>query len=282
MSLKTLIPDIEDRLRRYEGIIVIESDGDGTTFKQNLLGNAWDINPASGVIAALSLFGSKGHRVLLSSAREAPELAASPFKEIPGIVFQGNDGSHQISQGETTFRFIDTSRRNDQLPNFDAVTDYVKKQVGEFIDIRLHNMVDAYGAQMWRDEHQMAPDIKAALIKAISQGLVKDPLDRQWVVASPKEGHYLLPDTGRLGKKRGYMSFVDDLGQMVGLHVACGDGGNDRQLLEYVGGMDNGIAFWVGKEADKPFGKNLYVVPNEDSLAGVLKELADLVPAWDI
>jgi hypothetical protein len=278
MSLRTLVPDIEDLVSQSKGVIVVESDGDGTTFKQNLLGNAWDINPAPGVIEALSSLGDKGHRVLLSSAREAPELAASPFKDIPGIVFQGNDGSHQIGQGETTYSFIDTNRRDDQLPSFDAVADHVKRRVGVYFDIRAHNMVDAFGMQMWRDEHQASWDIEEALKKAVSEGLVKDPLDREWFVASPKEGHYVLPTTGRLGKKAGYRWFVDNLDQAVGLHVVCGDGGNDKELLEYVGGKDNGIAFWVGKEADKPPGKNVYAVPNEDSLARVLGELAELAP----
>jgi hypothetical protein len=273
MALRTLVTNLDEILKPLyddpSSIAALEFDGDGTVIKQNPSGNAWDINPAKHIIKNLSAIAGKGHALLLSSAREVEETAGSLFKTIPNIHFQGNDGT-ETWDGEKPV--------GPPRPDFSNVLEHMRKTCGSYVDIRYHNMGQRWGAQCWPDQHDASGDIQAALTAAIP--MIRDPQERTFICVKVEEGFYLVP-TVVPGKWRGFEKHCAGLereGNRIGLKIACGNGGNDRQILTEVGSRDNGLAFWVGTEDSRPEGKHVFCVPNEDALSTILGALAAELP----
>ncbi|NTF91494.1 hypothetical protein G6L46_30470 [Agrobacterium rhizogenes] len=269
MSLYQLIPDITGRMAYMadpSSRALVAFDGDGTTFKQDRSHPVWEINPASNIISNLTAIACRGHYQLLTSARQCEEIANSPFNAIPNIGFQGNDGTVTIFKGQ---RFEPI-----HAPNWQPIHGVMESEFGSISGIRNIPMEQFYGCQMW-DSHQCYKRAGAILSSAIS--LIDDQSGREFKVVSSPEGHYLVP-IQTPGKREGYLAFADRLPHKIGLHIACGNGTNDREMLTTVGNMKNGIAFWVGTAETKPPGTNVFAVPHEDALSAVLGELGELLP----
>ncbi|MCZ7465711.1 hypothetical protein O8B40_16655 [Agrobacterium rhizogenes] len=270
MSLTDLIHDIEERVQRQLADPALRAllafDGDGTTFKQDRSRQCWEINPAIDIIETLTKIADKGHYLLLTSARHCDEIAGSPFKAIPGIGFQGNDGTVTIFEGKRLEPVLP--------PNWDAVHTVMESKLGNTPGIRSIPMEHFYGCQMW-DSHpcyQSAGDLLSSLLPRIV-----DPSGRAFRAIAVSEGHCLMPNETP-GKREGYFAYVKQLAHKIGFHIACGNGENDRDLLTAVGNKENGIAFWVGTPDTKPAGPNVFVIPNEDALSNILGELGVLFP----
>lgn len=270
MLLGYLIPDIAERLQRHLADPALRAllafDGDGTTFKQDRSRHCWEINPAINIIDNLSKIADKGHYLLLTSARHGGEIASSPFKAIPGIGFQGNDGTVTIFQGKRL--------ESVPPPNWEPVHMVMESNLGNTPGIRNIPMEHFYGCQMW-DSHlsyQSAGDLLSSLLSRID-----DPSRRAFRAVAVSEGHCLMPKETP-GKRDGYFAYVNLLPHKIGFHIACGNGENDRDLLTAVGNKENGIAFWVGTADTKPGGPNVFVIPSEDALAATIGELGELLP----
>ncbi|GAJ95538.1 hypothetical protein RRH01S_12_00950 [Rhizobium rhizogenes NBRC 13257] len=240
-------------------------DGDGTTFKQDRNRQCWDIHPAIDIIDNLTKIACQGHYQLLTSARQCEELLNSPFSVVPNIGFQGNDGIVTIYKGE---RFDSFS-----LPNWSAVHEVLEKKFGGDPGIRNIPMDHFYGCQSW-DSHPRyseAADLLPSLVP-----LIEDEARRNFTTVATPEGHYFVP-VQQTGKCKAYFAFASRLPHKIGLYIACGNGGNDREMLTAVGDLENGIAFWVGTSETKPSGANVFAVPNEDALSSILGELGELL-----
>ncbi|KEA04446.1 hypothetical protein QOV31_005243 (plasmid) [Agrobacterium fabrum] len=267
MSLISLIPDAAERVRRSLADSSLRAllafDGDGTTFKQDRNHQCWDINPAINIIANLTRIACKGHYQLLTSARECEEIARSVFSAIENIGFQGNDGMVTIYKDD---RFDSFS-----LPNWQAVHAAMENKFGGIPGIRNIPMGHFYGCQMW-ESHKSYKEAGEML-----SSLIGNQSSRKFKVVAAPEGQYLVP-VETVGKSKGYFTFVKGLSHGIGLHIACGNGSNDRDMLTAIGNLENGLAFWVGAAETKPSGTNVFVVPDEDALSAILGELGELLP----
>ncbi|AQS65391.1 MULTISPECIES: hypothetical protein [Rhizobium/Agrobacterium group] len=270
MSLVEVIPDIAERVAR--GLtdpslrVLLAFDGDGTAFKQDRNRQCWEINPAIDIIDNLTKIARKGHYLLLTSARHCGEIAASPFKDIPGIDFQGNDGTVTIFKGQ---RFESVP-----LPNWSRIHAVMESEFGGNPEIRNIPMEHFYGCQMW-DSHpryQSAGDLLSSLLPRVDHSW-----GRTFRATAVPEGHCVMPEETP-GKRKGYFAYVNLLPREIGLHIACGNGENDKDMLTAVGNKENGIAFWVGTRETKPTGTNVFAIPNEDALSAILGDLGVLLP----
>lgn len=188
------------------------------------------------------------------------------FSAIPNIGFQGNDGVVTIFKGE---RFDSFS-----LPNWSVVHEILEKRFGGDPGIRNFPMEHFYGCQMW-DSHLRFGEVEDLLPSLIP--LIEDQCWRNFKTVATLEGHYFVP-VERVGKREGYFAFASRLPHKIGLHITCGNGRNDRDMLTAVENLENGIAFWVGTSETKPPGTNVFAVPNEDALSSILGELGELLP----
>jgi hypothetical protein len=149
---------------------------------------------------------------------------------------------------------------------------------GTLAGVRYCDMGQRWGAQCWADKHGAANSIQAGLTNAIP--LINDPQTRTFTCEKVPEGFYLVP-TSLPGKWEGFKEHCARLGgqgKYIALEVACGNGGNDREILTKVGSLDHGLAFWVGEENTKPEGKHVFCVRDEDALSELLRELAAKLP----
>lgn len=277
MGIRDLIPHIDEilapLLKDPNSIAVDAFNGDGTVFKQDVEGGkAWEMTPAEGAVAAAEAFARKGHFPLLISDRDMEDLDASPFATVSSIGLCANAGIELKAFGEHEM----AKKRAD----FGPFVDYVRKQCGEFGDVRYRDMGHGFGAQFWREGHGAAAAIKEAVARGLSEGYFEDPEGRKWQVAEVKEGIYVVP-VGGAGKADGMFTCIKTIqmkGKGVELVVARGNSRSDADIVSAAGKLSNGIGFWVGDEPGMPEGPNVFKVGDEDEMAKTWRELVDMLP----
>lgn len=277
MGIRELIPHIDEilgpLLRDPNSIAVDAFNGDGTVFKQDVKGGkAWDMNPAEGAVAAAEAFARKGHFPLLISARDMEDLDACPFARIGNIGLGSNSGVELKAFGGHEMEM--------ERAKFGRLVDYVREECGTFSDVRYRDTGHGFGAQFWREGHEAAAAIKAAVERGLSEGRFEGPVGVAWKVVEVREGIYVVP-VGARGKVEGILSYIAAIimrRKRVELVIARGNSGSDAEMVRLAGILPNGIGFWVGDEPGMPKGRNVFKVRDEEQMARIMMELAEMLP----